>query len=56
MAPQYFTQSASLKMPPYPSSFADPTSKKKLADVTALPAISLCSLGRVSHEYEDTQQ
>lgn len=55
MAPQHFTHWSSLMMDLHQGSFAAPTPKKNLADVTASSAISLCSLGRASHEYEESQ-
>lgn len=56
MAPQYFTHPASLMMPRLPRSIYAPKPKKIQVDVAAPAAISLCSLGRASHEYEDIQE
>ncbi len=56
MALHHFTHAASLMMHLLPSSIAVPKPEKNLADVTASSAISLCSLGRTSHEYEDIQE
>lgn len=56
MASQLFTHSALLMLNLHQCSFVTPTSKKNLANVTASPSISLCSLGRAIHEYEDIQQ
>ncbi len=55
MAPQYFTHLASLMTRLLPSSYVAPKSKKNLSDSNTLPLISLCSLGRANHEYEDIQ-
>lgn len=56
MAPQDFTHLASLMTRLLQSSNVAPKTKKNLADITTLPLISLCSLGRAIHEYEDIQQ
>lgn len=56
MAPPPPTHSASMTMHTHQGSIANPTLKKNLTDLTTSPAISLCSLGRASHEYEDIQQ